>query len=160
MIRVEAALLFHQRKKRAPVPMIGYGNSVMFIEEKDILVDPVPMGRNEFFSHPTEDQGAPATDVILVRGVIEPGMGHGFHYHEDREEFLYILEGEIEQWIEKEKRILHAGDVIYLPPGMVHGSFNVGSGQAKVLAAFGNKSSECDLSTDVSEEEPWASIRS
>ena len=131
----------------------------MFLEEKDILVDPVPMGRNEFFSHPSEPHKVPATDVILIRGVIEPGMGHDFHYHDEREEFLYILEGTIEQWVEKEKRICKPGDVIYVPPGVVHGSFNVGEGTAKLLAIFGNLPAKVDLAVDVSGEEPWASIR-
>ena len=131
----------------------------MFITHEDILEDSVPMGLNEFFSHHSEPHTVPAKDVILIRATIEAGEGHGFHYHEDREEFLYILEGKIEQWIGEEKKIIGAGDVVYAPPGVVHASYNVGEGEAKLLAIFGNLSADAELAVDVSGEEPWASLR-
>ncbi|BDS08368.1 hypothetical protein NT6N_34080 [Oceaniferula spumae] len=131
----------------------------MFISHDDILKDCVPMGLNEFFSHHREAHTVPAKDVILIRATIESGEGHAFHYHEDREEFLYILDGKIEQWVGEEKKILSAGDVVYVPPGVVHASFNVGDDEAKLLAIFGNLSSSAELAVDVSEQEPWCSLR-
>ncbi len=131
----------------------------MFIEPSDILPEPVPMGVNEFFSHPDQPHAVPAKDVILIRATIEPGQGHGYHYHQEREEFLYILEGEIEQWVNMEKRKCGPGDVIYVPPGVVHASFNVGENDAKLLAIFGNLPADVELATDVSEQEPWCLLR-
>ncbi|MFK7909181.1 MAG: cupin domain-containing protein [Akkermansiaceae bacterium] len=131
----------------------------MFITHDDILEDPVDMGLNEFFSHHAEPHTVPAKDVILIRATIEPGEGHGFHYHEEREEFLYILEGTIEQWVGEEKKTIGPGDVVYLPPGQVHASFNAGDGDAKLLAIFGNLSSDADLGVDVSGDAPWVSLR-
>ena len=117
------------------------------------------MGLNEFFSHHVEAHNVPAKDVILIRATIEPGEGHGFHYHDEREEFLYILEGQIEQWVDLEKRLCGPGDVIFVPPGVVHASFNVGEKDAKLLAIFGNLPADVELATDVSEQEPWCSVR-
>ena len=131
----------------------------MFISHDDILEDAIDMGLNEFFSHQSEPHSVPAKDVILIRATIQAGQGHAFHYHDEREEFLYILEGEIEQWVGHKKKIIGAGDVIYVPPGVVHGSFNVGLTDARLLAIFGNLSSSADLAVDVSEQEPWCSIR-
>lgn len=131
----------------------------MFVKASDIRSEPVPMGVNEFFSHPDQTHAVPAKDVILIRARIEPGEGHGFHYHEEREEFLYIFEGQVEQWVGTEKQLCGPGDVIFVPPGVVHASFNVGEGDVKLLAIFGNLSSSAELATDVSTEEPWCSIR-
>ncbi|MGB0993036.1 MAG: cupin domain-containing protein [Akkermansiaceae bacterium] len=131
----------------------------MFITHDDILEDCQPMGLNEFFSHHEEPHTVPAKDVILIRATIEPGEGHAFHYHEEREEFLYILEGEIEQWIGEEKRTLRTGDVVFVPPGTVHASYNIGESEAKLLAIFGNLRSKAELAVDVSEKAPWNTIR-
>ena len=130
----------------------------MFITHDDILEDCVPMGLNEFFSHHAESHTVPAKDVILIRATIEAGEGHGFHYHDDREEFLYVLEGQVEQWIGEEKKLIGPGDVVFVPPGVVHASFNAGEGEVKLLAIFGNLSSDAELAVDVSGEEPWASL--
>lgn len=131
----------------------------MFIDPSNIISEPAANVLNEFFSHHESDKGAPAKDIILIRGTIEPGAGHNFHYHEGREEFLYILKGEIEQWIGEEKRIVGPGDVIYVPEGEIHGSFNVGDEDAQLLAIFNNKSGSEPLAEDVSQQEPWVSIR-
>jgi len=131
----------------------------MFITHDDILEDCVPMGLNEFFSHHEEAHSVPAKDVILIRATIEPGQGHEFHYHDDREEFLYILEGEVEQWVGEEKKTIRAGDVVFVPPGVVHASFNVGQSDAQLLAIFGNLSSSAELAVDVSKQDPWSSLR-
>lgn len=130
----------------------------MFIKAEDIQIEGDDKCQNEFISSLGEHK-VPAKDVILVRATFAVGEGHHFHYHDDREEFLYILHGEVEQWIGEEKKICHAGDVFYVPPGVVHASFNVGSDEVRLLAIFGNKSSAAKLAVDVSEEEPWKSIR-
>jgi quercetin dioxygenase-like cupin family protein len=131
----------------------------MFISAEDIKVEGDEKCQNEFISG-LDASSVPARDVILVRASFAAGEGHGFHYHEDREEFLYILEGEVEQWIGEEKKICRAGDVIFIEPGVVHASFNVGKSDAKLLAIFGNKSSSAPLAVDVSAAEPWRSLRS
>lgn len=130
----------------------------MFIQPSDIQSIENDGSVNEFFSSPT-DHSVPAQQVILIRATFEAGEGHGFHYHDEREEFLYILEGEVEQWVDQEKKILKAGDAVFVPPGVVHATFNHGNTAAKLLAIFGNKNADAELAVDVAAQEPWKSIR-
>jgi len=54
-------------------------------------------------------------DTTLKRGTaVTP------HVHKDVEEVYYILEGNGEMRIGDEKRLVGAGDVIYIPPEKVH----------------------------------------
>jgi quercetin dioxygenase-like cupin family protein len=86
--------------------------------------------------------------------------GHDFHKHPHQEEVIYVLEGEIEQWLDREKRILRPGDSVFIGPDVVHASFNVGERTAKMLAVLGPciGSDGYEL-VDVADQEPWASLR-
>jgi len=42
------------------------------------------------------------------------------HYHPETEEIYYILDGQGEMQIGKEKQTVHEGDAIAIPPGEVH----------------------------------------
>ena len=130
----------------------------MFITAEDIQIEGDAKCSNEFLSS-LDEHNVPAQDVILIRATFAPGEGHAFHYHDEREEFLYILEGEVEQWIGEEHQVCRAGDVVYIPPGVPHASFNIGSTEVKLLAIFGNKASSAELAVDVSDQEPWLTIR-
>lgn len=130
----------------------------MFVTKNDIQIEGDAKCTNEFISALSE-HNVPAKDVVLVRATFAVGEGHAFHYHEDREEFLYILQGEVEQWVDQKSKICRAGDIIYVPPGVVHATMNAGTDEAKLLAIFGNKSSNKELAVDVSEQEPWKNIR-
>jgi quercetin dioxygenase-like cupin family protein len=50
---------------------------------------------------------------------------------------IFVVDGRIELWIDKEKRILGPGDSAFIPPGVVHASFNAGDNEAKVMPIFG-----------------------
>src|SRR3954469_7213095 len=99
------------------------------------------------------------TNLMFVRAQLPPGEAHRFHYHPRMEEILYILSGTAEQWIEKEKRIMKAGDAIYLPAGMIHGTYNVGAETLDFLAVLSPAKSEGPVTVEVSEQEPWKSLR-
>ena len=130
----------------------------MFINRKDIHYVEDGSTLNEFFTSLEFDQ-VPAEQLLMIRATFAECSGHGFHYHEAREEIIYVLEGQIEQWVEKEMKILGPGDVAFIPAGVVHASFNVGEGPAKLLAVLGNKGAEVPLSVDVSDQVPWADLR-
>ena len=102
--------------------------------------------------------GARALTILEAR--FAPGKGHAFHQHPEQEEMLVILEGRVEQWIEREHRILGPGDAAFIPKGVVHASFTVGDSPARLLAIFG-PSVGPDGSTviEMAEEEPWRSLR-
>jgi quercetin dioxygenase-like cupin family protein len=99
------------------------------------------------------------TNLMFVRAQLPPGEAHRFHYHPHMEEILYILSGTAEQWIEQEKRVMKAGDAIYLPVGMVHGTYNVGTETLDFLAVLSPAKSEGPVTIEVSKDQPWRSLR-
>lgn len=99
------------------------------------------------------------TNLMFVRAQLPPGEAHRFHYHPKMEEILYILSGTAEQWIEKEKRIMKAGDAIYLPVGMVHGTYNVGADTLDFLAVLSPAKSEGPVTVEVSDQLPWKTLK-
>ena len=105
-----------------------------FILENETQRQPVDWGRLGWICGPTHTGAA---QLAIVEGSLIPGKGHNFHKHPGQEEVIFVVEGRIEQWIDKEKRILGPGDSAFIPPGVVHASFNAGDNEAKVLAIFG-----------------------
>jgi quercetin dioxygenase-like cupin family protein len=99
------------------------------------------------------------TNLMFVRAQLPPGEAHRFHFHPKMEEILYILSGTAEQWIEKEKRIMKPGDAIYLPAGLVHGTYNTGTETLDFLAVLSPAKSGDPVTIEVSAEEPWRSLR-
>src|SRR5262245_46779427 len=60
----------------------------------------------------------------ICQATIPPGEGHNFHIHPELEEVIYVLEGQVEQWVEKEVRTLKPGETAHIPVGVVHATFN------------------------------------
>ena len=100
-----------------------------------------------------------AKDLQVCRAVLPTGEGHGFHHHPELEEVIYVLEGEIEQWVGEERRVLKSGEVAHLLPGMVHATFNTSGTDAVILAILSPGSQVGPFLVDVSQDEPWASLR-
>lgn len=88
-----------------------------------------------------------------------PGKGHNFHKHPGQEELMFVLDGQIEQWIDKEKRILGPGDSAFIPPGVVHASFNAGDNETKVLAIFGPCFGDGFEMIDMADVAPWKTLK-
>ncbi|MCP4305259.1 MAG: cupin domain-containing protein, partial [bacterium] len=80
--------------------------------------------------------------------------------HPDQEEVIYVVSGTVEQWVDREKRILGPGDSAHIPADMVHASFNVGDDEAKVTAILGPCVGENGYElVDVADEAPWKTLR-
>jgi quercetin dioxygenase-like cupin family protein len=58
--------------------------------------------------------------VLLCRVRYEPGKHVPWHAHEDTEQVMFILDGEVEMTIEDEARTLRAGDVVVVNRGLRH----------------------------------------
>lgn len=101
-----------------------------------------------------------AEGLQICRAVLPAGECHNFHTHPELEEVIYVLEGEVEQWVEKEKRILKPGEVAHIPKGIVHATFNVSQSDATILAVLSPASQKGPFMVDVSGEESWKSLRS
>ena len=58
--------------------------------------------------------------VLLCRVQYDPGKQVPWHAHEDTEQVMFILEGEVEMTIEDETRTLRSGDVAVVNRGLRH----------------------------------------
>jgi quercetin dioxygenase-like cupin family protein len=84
----------------------------------------------------TQELSAPDRNVVQARAEFIPGGAAGRHTHPG-EEIGYILEGTLQLEIDgRPPQVLKAGDVFFVPAGMVHDGKNVGTVPAKVLATY------------------------
>jgi quercetin dioxygenase-like cupin family protein len=101
-----------------------------------------------------------AERIMTVEATFLPGKAHDFHRHPNQEEVIYVLEGELEQWVEHERRMLGPGDAVVIPAAVVHASFNVGDRPAKILAVLSPCVGEAGYEVEeLAAEEPWRSLR-
>ena len=99
------------------------------------------------------------TNLMFVRAQLPPGEAHRFHFHPKMEEILYVLSGSAEQWVETEKRLMKPGDSLYLPAGIIHGTYNAGGELLDFLAVLSPAKSDSPITVEVSDQEPWNSLR-
>jgi quercetin dioxygenase-like cupin family protein len=79
---------------------------------------------------------APGREVIQARIDFPPGAYGAPHSHPG-EEIIYVLTGTIEYRIEGQPPIrVSAGEVLFVPAGVVHSARNVGDGDASELATY------------------------
>ncbi len=123
----------------------------------EIVRDKVDWGELGWISRPADTQAKSITEILVT---LEPGFAHNFHLHPRQEEVIYVMEGEVEQWLETGKRILKAGDAVFVGPGVVHATFNVGKQTAKFLVVLapcvGDAGYEIE---EVADKAPWNSLR-
>lgn len=123
-----------------------------FITNDRIQAEPLPGGKIEWLlpaDPPT------AHRPIMSRLCLEPGQGQGFHRRSGVERILYVLAGQAEQWVNREKRILKTGEMARIAPDVVHATFNP---FAQPLTLLSIESGAGNL-VDVSRDEPWKSLR-
>jgi quercetin dioxygenase-like cupin family protein len=97
--------------------------------------------------------------LMLVRANMEPFRSHPFHTHPTREELIYIISGRAEQWIGNQHRILGPGEMVFIPKGEVHGTYNPFNERLVFLAILSPSNAPEPGIVDVSTQEPWASMR-
>jgi quercetin dioxygenase-like cupin family protein len=68
----------------------------------------------------------------LIEQNNEPGTSMPEHFHTQEDEIFYVLEGEMEFTVSKEKIVATAGTTVFLPRGVTH-SFKVGGTGARSL---------------------------
>jgi quercetin dioxygenase-like cupin family protein len=124
-------------------------------KETEVRID--DFGESSWLSNPP-NTGAKQLTVIDV--TLDPGKGHNFHKHPDQEEVVLVIDGKVEQWVDREKRILGPGDAAFIPPGIVHASFNAGDQPAKILAILGPCIGSVGYEVvDVANDAPWKTLR-
>lgn len=128
-----------------------------FTIRSDVAPEALDWGELRWLCNPPTT-GAAALTVIDV--TLKPGKGHNFHRHPDQEEVIVVISGTVEQWLDRERRLLGPGDSVFIPAGMVHASFNAGPGEAKLAAILGPCVGEVGyVSVEVGTESPWNTLR-
>jgi quercetin dioxygenase-like cupin family protein len=75
-------------------------------------------------------------EALQARVDFAPGACFPRHRHPG-EEIIYVLEGTLEYQVEGKAPVtLKAGDVLFVPYGVVHSACNVGSGPGAELATY------------------------
>lgn len=65
---------------------------------------------------------------------VQPGGGSEGSYHHDGEEMVYVLQGEVEFWLnELERHVVRAGDCLTFPSSLRHRWRNCGAGRLEML---------------------------
>lgn len=101
----------------------------------------------------------PAKQLMLVRATMPVGGSHPFHRHPAMEEIIYVIEGQAEQWVDRDHHILGPGDTAHIPTNMVHGTYNIGDGPLVFLAMLSPAEFEGPATIQVETEEPWSGLR-
>ena len=71
-----------------------------------------------------------------------------------------MVAGKVEQWVDRDKRVLGPGDSAFIPADMVHASFNVGTEDARMVAILGPCVGKIGYElVDVAAEAPWNGLR-
>lgn len=114
-----------------------------------------------FFRSLTSPAVTNSTQLTTLDATIAPGKGHDFHVHPAQEELIWIVAGQVEQWVDREMRVLGPGDAAFIPAGVVHCSFNVGKGDARMIAIFGPSVGPAGMeAVEVAGDAPWKGLRS
>jgi quercetin dioxygenase-like cupin family protein len=130
--------------------------TLCFVTSDEMTVEMLPWGTHEWLSHP--DLTDP-DQLMMVRVRMPPGKAHKFHRHPAMEEIIYVISGRGEQWVDRKSRILGPGEIAHIPRDVVHGTYNIGDETLVFLAILSPAKFDGPWLVDVSEEEPWRSIR-
>ena len=105
--------------------------------------------------------GTGAKQLVVIEVELMPGFGHNFHKHPDQEEVIYVIDGQVEQWLDKDSQLLANRDSVFIGAAVIHASFNTSptsrpnfwpsSARAWVKDGY-------EL-VEVFDQEPWKSLR-
>lgn len=101
------------------------------------VIVPVPqqpgITRDELQRH---DLSTPGREVVQVRIAFDPGAAFGRHRHPG-EEIIFVISGLLEYQVEGQPpSTLKAGEVLFIPAGVIHSARNVGSQIGAELATY------------------------
>ena len=77
-----------------------------------------------------------AEGLTLGRVTITPGRSNPRHRHNNGEEVLYLISGQLEHWIGDRSVRLQAGDTLSIPAGVAHWATNTGDVDADMIVAY------------------------
>ena len=128
-----------------------------FVPADEVVRDQLDWGGLAWCCRPA-DTGA--KDLVVMEVTLAPGGGHAFHKHPGQEEVIYVIDGQVQQWLDQEERTLGPGDCVFITGDTVHATLNTGQKYAKLLAIVSpcvNRDSGYEV-TEVADQEPWSGL--
>lgn len=93
-----------------------------------------PAGPFDILTRVSGTQTGGAFELYELR--LGPAGTVDYHIHRTMDETIFVLEGEIEFHVAKERYMRSPGSVAFVPRGIHHGFSNRGTGRARVLLLF------------------------
>ena len=92
----------------------------------------------KILADPSTTEGKHMSAVSIF---FNPGQGHARHNHPESEQIIFMIAGEAEMMIEDEagtphKQTITAGDLVHIPRGAHHSTFNIGWEPVRILAIY------------------------
>jgi mannose-6-phosphate isomerase-like protein (cupin superfamily) len=78
-----------------------------------------------------------ATNFSFGHVLLEPNGGQVPWHNQEQEEIYFILEGTGEMCLGEEKRDVHAGQAVYIPPQVFHQLTNTGFAPMRMIYCYG-----------------------
>ncbi|MDH3476527.1 MAG: cupin domain-containing protein, partial [Rhodospirillales bacterium] len=78
-----------------------------------------------------ENAGLSVARMTLERDACSPG-----HRHPDCNEVIHLIEGSVEQTVDRHRHVMEPGDTVFVPAGAHHRSRNIGPGAAVVIVSY------------------------
>jgi oxalate decarboxylase/phosphoglucose isomerase-like protein (cupin superfamily) len=104
-----------------------------FVDSTDVSTQQFDWGTLKWMATP-DHNGSGRFSAGVVQ--LEPGKGHELHTHPESDEILYVVSGEGEQTVAGETREVSAGEMIFIPEGVEHGTVNTNWEPLKLLAVY------------------------
>lgn len=83
-----------------------------------------------------------AGSISVHEGVLAPGAEIPRHVHDEADQLLYVVEGEVEVTVGEAAFVARGGDLVSKPHGVAHGFANRGGLPARVLEITAGESFE------------------
>jgi len=115
---------------------MAQAKDLRFIEPRQVETQVFEWGSIQWMSEPRVTRAERFSAGVVT---LEPGKGHRRHNHPGVEEILYVLEGEGVQMVDQggeDRRVVRAGTMIHIPPGVYHETVNAGDRPMKLLAVY------------------------
>lgn len=68
---------------------------------------------------------------------LEPNGGQVPWHNQEQEEIYFIIEGTAEMCLGEERKVLHAGQAVYIPPRVFHQLTNIGESPCRMVYCYG-----------------------
>ncbi|HZG88114.1 cupin domain-containing protein [Paenibacillus sp.] len=120
-----------------------------YVTPADVETQVFPWGKIQWLSEPNVTGSQVMTTGVVA---LETGKGHDRHNHPGCDEIIYVMEGTGEQFIEladgtTDRREVKAGDLIFIPADLFHGTLNTGASEMRLLVVYQTAGPEAFLRT-------------